>query len=176
MKTKEFEHMKVSAIAAVATNNTIGLNGKIPWQGKLRGDQALFKENTVNKAVIMGRKTWDSLPPKYRPLPNRLNIVLSSKPRDYGADVIVVHSTEDALRAASKAGYDAVFIGGQRVYEEGLPYCDTLHISKVEGIFPGDAFFPEVDNTKWLTSQRTPYPIEEKRPIAFNYEILRRVI
>lgn len=166
--------MKISAIAAVASNGTIGLNGKIPWQGKLRGDQALFKEVTLNKAVIMGRKTWDSLPTKFRPLPNRLNIVLSRKKRDYGPDVVVVDNVVAALEAASAAGYDAVFIGGQKVYEEGLPYCDTLHISRVDGIFPGDAFFPQLDSDVWLISQVTPYPIEENRPIGFTYEVLRR--
>lgn len=168
-------NIKVSAISAVALNRTIGKDGGIPWQGKLPGEQALFKKCTEGKPVIMGRKTWESLPAAVRPLPNRTNIVLTSKPSLF-SDRFEFDNLEDALIFCDtiKDAGEAVLIGGQRVYEEGLKYCSTLYLSELEAIYPGDSFFPEFDKNEWGLTFEKNFPMTDKRPISYKFRIYRR--
>ncbi len=168
--------LTISAMVARAANGTIGLNGKIPWQGRLKGEQALFKEYTKDKAVIMGRKTWYSIPSKYRPLPDRLNLVLTSNPK--GLETCKeVESLDKALFAAEQVpGYtEAVLIGGQRVYEEGIDLCDTLYLTTLDAIFPGDTFFPDINMNQWRIAKEEHYPTIKGRDIAFTFQVLRRI-
>lgn len=168
--------LTISAMVARAANGTIGLNGKIPWQGRLKGEQALFKEYTKDKAVIMGRKTWYSIPARYRPLPNRLNIMLTSKPKGL-EECTEMESLERALFTAEQLpGYtEAVLIGGQRVYEEGLELCDTLYLTTLDAIFPGDTFFPDINMNQWCIVKEEHFPTIKGRDIAFNFQVLRRI-
>ena len=135
--------LTISAMVARAANGTIGLNGKIPWQGRLKGEQAIFKEYTKDKAVIMGRKTWYSIPSKFRPLPNRLNLVLTSKPKGLETCTEMLSLESALLTAEQVPGYtEAVLIGGQRVYEEGLKFCDTLYLTTLDANLPRGYIFP----------------------------------
>lgn len=130
-------------VAALGNNNAIGKDGTIPWH--IPDDLARFRILTTNKTVIMGRKTWESLPEKVRPLPNRNNIVVTSQKID-GV------TTCDSLRKAimlAKLSYtcDIFLIGGQRIYEEGMQYADTMYLTHVDADIEGaDAFFPSFDN------------------------------
>jgi len=136
--------MEVIVISAVAENGVIGKGMEIPWH--FSEDFQRFKKLTLGHAVIMGSKTFESLPVK--PLPNRLNIVLSSR-ADYVAEgAVVKNSFEEALDFCRH--YEKVFIiGGASVYAQGLKVADRLELTKVRGEYEGDVYFPEVDYSKW---------------------------
>lgn len=179
---RKFGNLSVSAMVAMARNRVIGKDNDIPWRGKLKGEQLLFKEHTKGKVVIMGRKTWESIPAKFRPLPGRFNIVLTSDP-DYNlmlskdGNALSCRTIEDALLFANgHSDYDeAVLIGGQRVYTEGLRYCDKLYLTRVEAIFPGDTQFPEFNVNNWSLEHEESYPISEGQEFAYTFQILKRL-
>lgn len=136
-------------IAAVSENDTIGKDGKIPWH--IGEDLKRFKKLTMGHTVLMGRKTYESLPDNVRPLKGRKNIVLSSS-ADYdpqAPDVVVCNDLNSAL---IHARYDekVFIIGGAEVYKEAIEYADYLELTVVHGDYEGDAFFPYVDfNGSW---------------------------
>nr|AIA13571.1 Dihydrofolate reductase [uncultured bacterium] len=150
------QESKVSLIAAIATSNrAIGKDGKLLWN--LKEDMERFKTLTAGHPVIMGRKTWESIPEKYRPLPGRTNIVIT-RTRDYAAPGAVLAQTfPEALSLAKDAeGNDEIFaIGGQRVYECALPFASRMYLTLVERDFEGDAFFPSYpDFTKEVACEK----------------------
>ena len=129
----------ITLIAARSRNGAIGKDGQIPWH--IPEDLAMFKRETLGGALIMGRKTWESLP--YKPLPKRLNIVVS---RDTSLHEHVVGSVQEAITLAQSLGYFRIYgIGGQGIYEAMLPLAHRLLITEVDIEIEGaDAFFPEV--------------------------------
>jgi dihydrofolate reductase len=149
-------HAPISLIWAQAVSGVIGDAGTIPW--RLPEDLAHFKELTLNGAVIMGRRTWDSLPERFRPLPGRDNIVVTRQ-SDWSADgVTVVHSLPDALAAA--APQPVWIIGGGEIYRQAMPLADRLEVTEVDLDTSGDTVAPTVDAaftqtaaTEWLTSR-----------------------
>lgn len=133
----------ISLVVAISENNVIGYGGKIPW--RIPEDLKRFKELTLNHSVIMGRKTYESLPEKFRPLPQRQNIILTSKEiTDQG--IYLARSIEEAL-VLSKT--DPYIIGGEKVYKQFLPFANVLEITKVHRNYLGDTFFPKVDWMSW---------------------------
>lgn len=142
---------RLTLIAAVAKNGVIGDGNALPWH--LPEDLRHFKALTTGHAVIMGRKTWDSLPKRFRPLPDRLNIVMTRDPSYAAEGATVVHSMVEALAAA--ADHNAFVIGGAELYAHALPLADRLELTELAREFPGDAFFPEVDPADWLETART---------------------
>ena len=141
----------LSLIAAVARNRAIGKDNQLLWH--LPEDMKHFRETTRGKPVVMGRKTWESLPEKFRPLPGRQNIVVSRDPayKAHGADL--ASSLEGALALAG--GAEEVFvIGGEQLYRAALPLADRLYLTEVELTPAADAFFPEVDPTRWQEVER----------------------
>lgn len=167
----------VSAAVCQAANRVIGSNGKIPWQGKLKGEQDLFKTVTAGKAVVMGRKTWESIPTKYKPLPARLNLVLTSEEWCWSQvkefSKVNVNSVAEAIKMAEYCNYpEVVFIGGQRVYEESMPLWDKLYRTTLKKEFKGDTFFPEIAmEDDWYTSHQIGFPEGEGRICSFTFEI-----
>ena len=141
---------RVNVVVAVDDDNGIGKDGKLPWNN--REDMIHFRDLTIgngNNVVIMGRKTYESIPPKFRPLPKRKNIILSSNPVE-GVDSY--RSLEEALINCSV--YDNVFIiGGQQLYEEAITkyinLCDKIYISHIDGNFDCDVFFPKFDKSNF---------------------------
>ncbi|KHQ51172.1 dihydrofolate reductase [Mameliella alba] len=129
----------ITLIAAHDRNRAIGKDGDIPWH--LPEDLAMFKRETLGGAIIMGRKTWDSLP--FKPLPKRLNIVVS---RDRSLHEHVVGSVEEGIALAQSLGYFRIYgIGGQKIYEAMLPLAHRLLITEVDLEVEGaDAWFPEI--------------------------------
>ena len=149
--------MEIIIIAAVAKNGVIGDKGKIPW--RLPEDFKHFKRTTQGHAVIMGRTTYESIG---RPLPDRLNIVLTKK-KAYGVPegVLLQLSIEEALDYCRKHGQSKAFIiGGAKVYAEAMEkrLADTLLISEVKGDYLGDARFPATDKKLWKETGREPHP------------------
>lgn len=134
----------ITLIVARAVNGAIGRDGTIPWE--VPEDLKSFQRETLGGALIMGRNTWDSLP--FKPLPKRLNIVVSSRP---DAADIVVPSVADGIAMASEQGYDRVYgIGGAGIYQEMLKFADRLLISEVDVEIPdADTFFPAFAAADW---------------------------
>jgi len=154
--------MEQVIIAAVAENGVIGKDGGIPWH--YPADFTQFKETTTGHPVIMGRATYASLPEPYRPLPDRTNIVLSFDQLDLPADVVNVHSIDDALAAAEQVD-DIVFIaGGASVYEQFLDQgrVDRMIITEIPETPDGDTYFPDWDDGAWREVDR-----EESGDLAF---------
>ena len=133
----------VGIIAAVSKNGAIGRNGTIPW--KIKGEQAQFKELTTGNVVIMGRKSYDDIG---HPLPNRINIVVTSRPLEENENLYKAGSIEEALEIAKAFNKDIFLAGGNRIFKEGLKYADELFITEVDAyILDADAFFPEFDKS-----------------------------
>jgi dihydrofolate reductase len=152
----------VSIVVARSRNLVIGREGGLPWH--LPSDLRRFRELTTGKAVIMGRKTFESLPDAYRPLPNRRNMVLSSDP-DYapeGAEAF------DGLEAALEAcGGEGLVIGGSRVYSTALPFADRVYLTHVEGDYEGDAFFPDLPAQDWRCVETSDPVVENDCEFTF---------
>jgi dihydrofolate reductase len=140
--------MEFINIAAVASNWVIGDRGEIPW--KIPQDMKHFRELTWGNVVVMGRKTYESIPKKFRPLPGRENVVLSNSINFNSEGVSSVSSIEQALEVCENSGKDKIYIcGGQRVYEEFMPYVTRMEITHINREFKGDAYFPIIDMEEW---------------------------
>jgi dihydrofolate reductase len=145
--------MKLGLIFARSLNGVIGFQGKIPWS--LPEDMARFKQITENTTVIMGRKTWESLPEKFKPLPNRKNIVLSKQNLVVPDGVEVLSSLQMALDLCRHTPQVWV-IGGSSLYNEALPFADTIEQTIVDIECEGDAFSPYVFIKHWETKAEVP--------------------
>lgn len=164
--------MEIALYAAVADNGVIGSDGDLPW--RLSTDLKRFKAHTMGKPVVMGRRTWESFP--RRPLPGRLNIVIT-RDHDYRAEgATVVHSLEEALQAARAANADeAAIIGGGAVYRLAAPLADRLHVTHVLAKTGGDTFFPPIDPAAWRIESSEDFPAGEKDDYATRYVVYRRI-
>jgi dihydrofolate reductase len=156
----------ISVVVAVAENGVIGYRGALPW--RLPEDLRRFKALTMGKPVIMGRKTWDSLPKK--PLPGRTNIVVTRNP-DFAPDgALVSHSFAEAI-AMSRAD-EIMVIGGEAIFAEALPLAQTIHLTDVAASPEGDAFMPPIDRTQWREIAREgPY---EADGLRYSFVTLKR--
>ena len=142
--------MRLHLIFAKARNGVIGRNNTLPWH--LPEDLAHFKKTTLGCPVIMGRKTWDSLPPKFRPLPRRLNIVITRQTDWQAAGAQTAHSLEKAC-ALCPPDSDAWVIGGAEIYAQAAPMASTVVITEIDADFEGDAFAPSIGK-EWFESTR----------------------
>ncbi len=131
--------MRVHLIFARAANGVIGKEGRLPWH--LPEDLAHFKRTTSGHPVIMGRKTWDSLPPRFRPLPGRLNVVVTRQAGWQAEGALRAASLPEAL-AQCPADADVWVIGGAQIYREALPLAATAEVTEIEAEFEGDAHAP----------------------------------
>ena len=144
----------ISLVAAVARNGVIGRAGGLAWTDP--ADLKHFRTITQGHAVLMGRKTWDSLPPRFRPLPGRRNVVVSRQPglRLDGAEVCT--SLDEALSTLAKEGRVFV-IGGGQLYAQALPLADELVLTEVDADLEGDTYFPVIDRRVWeVAESQTP--------------------
>ena len=158
----------LTLIAAVAQNGIIGKDNALPWH--LPEDLKHFKQLTTGHAVLMGRKTWESLPPRFRPLPNRLNLVMTRDPDYVAAGATVVHSLDAATRKVD-AGGTLFVIGGAELYAHTLPLAGRLEITEVLADVAGDAWFPTYDKTQWRETARRTGASEAGLAYAFvSYE------
>ena len=156
---------KISLIAGVARNGAIGRDNQLLW--RLPEDLARFKALTMGHPVIMGRKTWDSLPARFRPLPGRRNMVLSRRPDLALEGAEVFGSLAQALAAC--AGDGRVFvIGGAQVYAEALPRADRLELTEIDADFEGDCFFPEWERQSFSEIMRE----QKASPEGWHYDFV----
>lgn len=159
--------MMISLIAAMAADRVIGMDNAMPWH--LPADLAWFKRQTLDKPVIMGRRTWESIG---RPLPGRLNIVISSQPGD-AEDVSWVTSINEALQAAGEVD-EVMVIGGGRIYEQLLPRADRLYLTHIDAEVVGDTTFPDFEPEEWQSTFSEFHDADEKNSHSFCFEILQR--
>ncbi len=145
--------MGLNLIFARARNGVIGQNNTLPWH--LPEDLAHFKATTLGQPVIMGRKTWDSLPQKFRPLPGRMNIVVTRQPDWQSDGAHVAHSVQEALKLCPAHSQPWV-IGGAELYRVAMPFATRVVVTEIDADYEGDAFAPEMDAT-WREDSRTTH-------------------
>ena len=155
--------MKITLVAAVSENGVIGRGNALPWH--LPADLQRFKRLTTGHAVVMGRKTWESI---RRPLPNRRNIVISSSPGFQPAGATVVPTFGAAVEAARDLS-QLFAIGGSRVFEAALPLTDRLELTRVHAQVPGDAFFPRLDLSEWKLVAEERHDADEQHAYPFSF-------
>jgi dihydrofolate reductase len=146
---------EIVIVAAVARNRAIGKDNRLLWH--IPEDMAHFRALTAGQAVIMGRKTWESLPPRFRPLPGRRNIVISRQDAFAAPGAEVAGSLENALERVSTAPV-AFVIGGEQIYRQALANADRLELTEVDQEPEADAWFPEISPDIWEQSARREIP------------------
>ena len=162
--------MLISAIVAKSTNNVIGLNNELPWH--LPGDLKWFKEKTIHKHVIMGRKSFQSLS---KPLVNRTNIIVTSNPEFFHSKCVIVSSIEDGLSVAHKNNESEVFIlGGGTIYEQTKGIWDRLYLTEVDIKLEGDTFFPEIDYSRFNLIFEKDNPKDSKNVYSYTFRVFEK--
>ncbi|HEY7836934.1 MAG TPA: dihydrofolate reductase [Solirubrobacteraceae bacterium] len=159
----------VAIVVAHCANRVIGRDGELPW--RLPSDLRRFRELTSGHTVLMGRRTYESLPDAYRPLPQRRNLVLSSDPayRPEGAEVFA--SLKEALAACDG---DCFVIGGEVTYRDALPLCERLYATEIDAELEGDAFFPALEPGTWRCVEDGGRQIENE--LAFRFRTYERAL
>jgi dihydrofolate reductase len=163
---------RLAMIAAVGREWVIGSGNALPW--RLPADLRRFKALTMGKAVIMGRKTYESIG---RPLAGRRNIVLTRQAGFQVAGCIVVHSLEEALAAAlesASGGDEIMIIGGARLFTQMLPQAQRLYLTFIDAAFEGDAYFPALNWSQWEETWSESHAADEENPYPYRFAILDR--
>ena len=163
--------MLISFVVAASTNNAIGRNSQLLWH--LPNDMKFFKNITWAMPVIMGRKTFESMTGK--PLQGRLNIIITRQ-KDWSAEgTTIVHSLEEALKAAASANYKEAFvIGGGEIFTEAMPLADKIYITRVDAVLEGDAFFPVIDQKDWQMVSEESFAADPKHAYAYHFQLWER--
>ncbi len=162
----------ISYVVAMDRNRLIGDGGALPW--RLPDDMRHFKDITMGHTLLMGRRTYESIPDRFRPLEGRTNIVLTTQ-ADYEAPgCIVAHSLEDAL-AAVDPQEELMVIGGARLFTELMPLVDRLYLTGIAGEYEGDVYFPEFDLSQWRETAREEHPRDDRHDSAFVFLTLDRI-
>jgi len=160
---------KLSLIAAMAHDRVIGANNQLLWH--LPADFQHFKKVTMGKPIIMGRKTFESIG---KPLPGRLNVVVTRNP-NYEADgCVVLHSLTAALAEVSHVP-EVMIIGGAEIYAAALEQADTLYLTYVDAHLDGDTYFPAWEPSQWEEVSREAYDPDEKNPYPYTFVTLTRI-
>jgi dihydrofolate reductase len=165
--------MVVSAIAALSQNKVIGRNNDLPW--KLPDDMRFFMETTKGHHVIMGRKNYDSLRGKFKPLPDRTNIVITRQNDLHAPGCIILHDVKEGLLTANKSGERECFIiGGAEIYKLAMPHTNRLYLTEIQATIEGDTFFPEFNKTDWAEISRKHHPADERHAFAFDFVVYEK--
>ena len=159
---------RIALVVAVSRNGVIGRNGGLPWH--VSSDLKRFKAITMGKPVIMGRRTWESLP--RRPLAGRANIVVTRQEAYDAPGALVAASLKDALAQAE--GEEICIIGGGELFREALPMADRLYLTEIDLDVPGDTYFPAIDATSWIEISREAHSRGPKDDAGFVLRVLDR--
>jgi dihydrofolate reductase len=159
---------RVTLVVAVAANGVMGADNQLPW--RLPADLKRFKELTMGRPIVMGRKTYDSIG---RPLPGRENIVVSRQPGLRIDGCVVVDSVEAAFAVAAHAAEIAV-IGGADIFRLALPRADTIHLTRVHAQIAGDVYFPSLDAGEWEETVVAHHAADERHAYSFSFVELNR--
>lgn len=165
--------MIISMIAAVAENLVIGRDNDLVW--RLPDDMKYFMETTTNHHVIMGRRNYESIPHKFRPLPDRVNIIVTQQDSYEAPECLITNSIEEAIEIARKDNQEEVFIiGGGQIYAQAMDIADRLYVTEIKASFEGDTFFPEIDKTDWLELSRKNHPTDDRHQHEFDFVVYER--
>lgn len=162
--------MKISIIAAVADNKVIGNKNFLPWH--LPADFKYFKENTLNKTVVMGLKTFESIG---KPLPERKNIILNNDENYVAPDGCFLAKSIEELLEMVKNDEEVMICGGASVYRQFLPLANRLYLTFVHHNFEGDTYFPEFDIKEWKEVKRIDNEPNEKNIYPYSFVVLERL-
>jgi dihydrofolate reductase len=164
--------MEISLIAAVAEHNVIGGGNAMLWH--IPEDFKYFKSVTIGKPIIMGRKTFDSIG---RPLPGRLNIVITRQTGWAADGATVAVSLEDAIKIAEKTGAsEAMVIGGAQIYAAALPFATTVYLTHIQKVYTGDAVFPALDPNVWQEVSRIKGQDCAQIGIDYEFTVYKRIM
>lgn len=155
-----------SIIVAVANNNVIGGDNKLLWH--ISDDLKRFKKITTGHTIVMGRKTFESFP---KPLPNRHHVILT-RDKNYKVDseqVTVVNDIETVMKTYENSGSEIFILGGGEIYNLFLPYCNKLYLTKVNGDFEGDTYFPEINYDEWAITESSEEYIDPKNNLSYQF-------
>ena len=160
--------MTISIIAALSKNRVIGINNDLPWH--LPDDMKFFMKTTMNHVVVMGRKNYESIPAKFRPLPHRTNVILSMNSEFLAEGCIIMSSLAQGIAFAEKQGEKEVFIiGGGQVYQEAIKLADSMYLTEINTeIENGEVFFPEFDE-EWRESSRVHHEKDATHDFSFDF-------
>ena len=163
----------ISLVAAMTPDRVVGYNGDIPWKGRLPRDMKRFQGVTVRHDVVMGRKTWESLPEEFRPLPNRGNVILTRNASYEAPGATIITSIDEIL----SRGDEVMVIGGGEIYELFLEHADRIYLTIVLDSFKGDAFFPEINLMEdWYDTTPARFrPVDGKNELPCIYRDLMRI-
>ncbi len=166
--------MNIALIVAMAENNAIGINNKIPWH--VPGELRYFKTVTMGKPIIMGKKTFLSLS---KPLPGRVNIVITRDATWHHDGVTVVYSLKDAIECARDIACindinEVMIIGGAQIYEQALPLADKIYMTRIYKNFEADTFFPSINDNEWTEIFREEHETEGCEKLKYAYTILQK--
>jgi dihydrofolate reductase len=168
----------IAHIAAVAKNRVIGKGNDLPW--RLPDDMKYFKQQTLGAYVIMGRKNYESIPPKFRPLPDRQNIVITRQSNYNAPDCVVLDSINamsvflleekyNFFNPNGNRSSDAFIIGGAEIYSQTMHMVDRLYLTEIDAEVEGDVFYPEFDKSQWQETSRLHHPADDKHKYAFDF-------
>ncbi len=152
-------------------NQLIGADNRIPW--RLPDDMRYFREITMGKPVLMGRKTYESIPERFRPLVGRTNIVLTNQANYIAPGCLTTHFIQSALDVAGDVE-ELMVIGGAKIYEQFLPIADRLYLTLVDGELEGDVYFPGLDMDEWREMSREDHDIDDRHSHRFAFIVLDR--
>lgn len=161
----------IASIVAYDHNRTIGSQGEIPWQGKMRADAHYFRDMTTGHPVIMGRGTYEAMG---RLLPNRQNIIVTHQNLDVDG-AIVVSSLEDAYKIAQVLDEQVYVIGGGQIYESAMSDVDTIYATEIDADTDGDAHFPAIDPSIWRETKREHHGKDEKNIYDYDFVVYDRI-
>ena len=167
--------MRIALIAAMSRNRVIGINNDLPWH--LPDDMKYFMETTKGRTVIMGRKNYESIPDKYRPLPDRTNVMVTRQKEYTAPGCVILPSIEEAIQFARESGEELLFIiGGGQIYEQGLDWADEIYLTEIDAMIDdGEVFFPKFGN-EWQEVSREHHPVDNRHIYSFDYVIYKKPV
>jgi dihydrofolate reductase len=160
--------MDISFIVAVSENNVIGKDNKLIWH--LPADMKFFKDKTSGHCIITGRKNYESIPEKFRPLPNRINIVITRQKNYNAQGAIIVGSVDEAIKKAKELCNTEIFIiGGAEIFRQSFSYANKIYLTRIYHHFEGDVFFPELDPLEWKETNRIKGITDDKNKYEYDF-------
>lgn len=159
-----------SIMVARSDNGVIGKDNDLVWH--MPADLKYFKETTTGHYVLMGRRTYESV---NKPLPGRLNIIVTRQPDYYREGCIVVHDVEEAFALGEQHGQQELFIlGGSQIYDITMDRADRIYLTEIKATFEGDSYFPEIDYDQWREVKREEHEPNEQNPHPYAFVVLER--
>jgi len=162
---------QISIIVAIADNNAIGKDNKLLWH--LSEDLKRFKQLTTHHTIVMGKKTFESLP--VRPLPNRRSIVITDVPDEKIEGCEMSYSIENAISLCDNHQENFI-IGGGSIYKQFMPFADKLYLTKVHKNFDADTFYTEIDYSEWDLIEKQENLFDEKSGLSYSYLVFKKII